>query len=106
MSQGLGGRVTGVFTQEKSGAPGEITKIWIRGGDEVLYVIDDVVLETEQGEIFFNRLRPDDIASMTILKDASATAIYGPRANDGVVVVTTKKGVEGRVDVTFNQKYR
>ena len=104
MSQGLGGRVTGVFTQEKSGAPGEITKIWIRGGDEVLYVIDDVVLETEQGEIFFNRLRPDDIASMTILKDASATAIYGPRANDGVVVVTTKKGVEGRVDVTFNQK--
>lgn len=104
MSQGLGGRVTGVFTQEKSGAPGEITKIWIRGGDKVLYVIDDVVLETEQGEIFFNRLRPDDIASMTILKDASATAIYGPRANDGVVVVTTKKGVEGRVDVTFNQK--
>lgn len=104
MSQGLGGRVTGVFTQEKSGAPGEITKIWIRGGDQVLYVIDDVVLETEQGEIFFNRLRPDDIASMTILKDASATAIYGPRANDGVVVVTTKKGVEGRIDVTFNQK--
>ena len=104
MSQGLGGRVTGVFTQESSGAPGEITKIWIRGGDKVLYVIDDVVLETAQGEIFFNRLRPDDIASMTILKDASATAIYGPRANDGVVVVTTKKGVEGRVDVTFNQK--
>lgn len=104
MSQGLGGRVTGVFTQEKSGAPGEITKIWIRGGDKVLYVIDDVVLETAQGEIFFNRLRPDDIASMTILKDASATAIYGPRANDGVVVIATKKGVEGRIDVTFNQK--
>lgn len=104
MSQGLGGRVTGVFTQESSGAPGEITKIWIRGGSKVLYVIDDVVLETEQGEIFFNRLRPDDIASMTILKDASATAIYGPRANDGVVVVSTKKGVEGRIDVTLNQK--
>lgn len=104
MSQGLGGRVTGVITQESSGAPGEITKIWIRGGADVLYVIDDVVLETSQGAIFFNRLRPDDIASMTILKDASATAVYGPRANDGVVVVTTKKGVEGRVDVTLNQK--
>ncbi len=104
MSQGLGGRVTGVITQESSGTPGDITKIWIRGGDKVLYVIDDVVLETAQGEIFFNRLRPDDIASMTILKDASATAIYGPRANDGVVVVTTKRGVEGRVDVTFDQK--
>ena len=104
MSQGLGGRVTGVTTQERSGAPGETTKIWIRGGGKILYVIDDVVLETAQGEVFFNRLRPDDIASMTILKDASATAIYGPRANDGVVVVSTKKGVEGSVDVTFNQK--
>lgn len=104
LSQGLGGRVTGVTTQERSGAPGETTKIWIRGGDKVLYVIDDVVLETAQGEVFFNRLRPDDIASMTILKDASATAVYGSRANDGVVVVTTKKGVEGQIDVTVNQK--
>lgn len=104
MSQGLGGRVTGIVTQERSGMPGEPTKIWIRGGSKVLYVIDDVVMETEQGEIFFNRLRPDDIASMSILKDASATAIYGPRANDGVVVVATKKGVEGAVDITINQK--
>lgn len=104
MSEGLGGRVTGVTTQQSSGAPGETTKIWIRGGSKILYVIDDVVLETEQGEIFFNRLRPDDIASMSILKDASATAIYGPRANDGVVVIATKKGAEGSVNVTYNQK--
>lgn len=104
ISDGLGGRVTGVTTQSKSGAPGETTKIWIRGGDKILYVIDDVVLEPEQGEIFFNRLRPDDIASMSILKDASATAVYGPRANDGVVVISTKKGVSGSLDVTFNQK--
>ena len=75
ISDGLGGRVTGVTTQSGSGAPGETTKIWIRGGDKILYVIDDVVMETEQGEIFFNRLRPDDIATMTILKDASATAL-------------------------------
>lgn len=104
ISDGLGGRVTGVTTQSRSGAPGETTKIWIRGGDKILYVIDDVVLETAQGEIFFNRLRPDDIASMSILKDASATAIYGPRANDGVVVVSTKRGASGSLDVTFNQK--
>ena len=70
ISEGLGGRVTGVITQQSSGAPGETAKIWIRGGSKILYVIDDVVMETDQGEIFFNRLRPDDIASMSILKDA------------------------------------
>lgn len=104
ISEGLGGRVTGVVTQQSSGAPGETTKIWIRGGNKILYVIDDVVMETAQGEIFFNRLRPDDIASMTILKDASATAVYGPRANDGVVVIQTKRGQDGAPEITFNQK--
>lgn len=104
VSDGLGGRVTGIISQSRSGAPGETTKIWIRGGSKILYVIDDVVMETEQGEVFFNRLRPDDIASMSILKDASATAVYGPRANDGVVVVATKKGTSGSLDITYNQK--
>lgn len=104
VSDGLGGRVTGITSQSKSGAPGETTKIWIRGGDKILYVIDDVVMETDQGEIFFNRLRPDDIASMSVLKDASATAIYGPRANDGVIVVNTKRGTAGQVDIVVNQK--
>lgn len=104
LGSGLGGRVTGIVTQERSGMPGETAKIWIRGGSKVLYVIDDVVMETEQGEIFFNRLRPDDIENMTILKDASATAVYGPRAKDGVIVVTTKKGAVGVVDITVNQK--
>ena len=98
-SDGLGGRVSGIITQARSGAPGETSKIWIRGGSQILYVIDDVVMETEQGEVFFNRLRPDDIASMSILKDASATAVYGPRAKDGVVVVTTKKGQEGMLEI-------
>lgn len=105
ISDGLGGRVTGIISQASSGAPGETTKIWIRGGSNILYVIDDVVMETAQGEVFFNRLRPDDIASMTVLKDASATAVYGPRANDGVVVVATKKGKSGEVDITYSQKF-
>lgn len=103
-SDGLGGRVSGIISQARSGAPGETSKIWIRGGSNILYVIDDVVMETSQGEVFFNRLRPDDIASMSILKDASATAVYGPRASDGVVVVTTKKGQEGMLEISVSQK--
>ncbi len=104
MSEGLGGRVTGVITQQASGAPGENAKIWIRGGSNILYVIDDVVMETKQGEEFFNRLRPDDIASISVLKDAAATAVYGPRAKDGVVVIATKRGQDGAPSITFNQK--
>lgn len=104
MAEGLGGRVTGIITQQASGAPGENTKIWIRGGQDILYVIDDVVMETTQGEEFFNRLRPDDIASMSVLKDAAATAVYGPRAKDGVVVIATKRGQEGAPTITFSQK--
>ena len=105
MSEGLGGRVTGVITQQGSGAPGENAKIWIRGGEDILYVIDDVVMETDQGNEFFNRLRPDDIASMSVLKDAAATAVYGPRAANGVVVIATKRGQEGAPTITVNQKF-
>lgn len=104
MAEGLGGRVPGVFTQQRSGAPGEKTKIWIRGGSNILYVIDDVVLDTSEGEDFFSRLRPDDIAYMSVLKDASATAVYGPRASNGVVVIQTKRGQDGAPRITLNQK--
>lgn len=104
IAEGLGGRVTGVITQQSSGAPGENVKIWIRGGSNILYVIDDVVMESAQGNEFFSRLRPDDIASMSILKDASATAVYGPRAANGVVVIATKRGSEGAPIITVNQK--
>ena len=104
MAEGLGGRVAGVFTQQSSGAPGEKTKIWVRGGSDILYVIDDVVLDTSQGEDFFSRLRPDDIANMSVLKDAAATAVYGPRAANGVIVIQTKRGTEGAPEITFNQK--
>jgi len=104
MSEGLGGRVTGVITQQASGAPGENARIWIRGGENILYVIDDVVMDSSQGNEFFNRLRPDDIASMSILKDAAATAVYGPRAANGVVVIATKRGQDGAPTITLNQK--
>ena len=105
MSEGLGGRVTGVITQQPSGAPGENAKIWIRGGENILYVIDDVVMDSSYGNEFFNRLRPDDIASMSVLKDAAATAVYGPRAANGVVVIATKRGQEGAPTITLNQKF-
>ena len=104
MSEGLGGRVTGVITQQGTGAPGDNAKIWVRGGENILYVIDDVVMESDQGNEFFNRLRPDDIASMSVLKDAAATAVYGPRAANGVVVIATKRGQDGAPTITINQK--
>ena len=104
IAEGLGGRVAGVITQQPSGAPGENIRIWVRGGSDILYVIDDVVMETEQGNEFFSRLRPDDIASMSVLKDAAATAVYGPRAKNGVVVIATKRGTDGAPTITFNQK--
>ena len=104
MAEGLGGRVTGVFTQQRSGTPGEKTKIWIRGGSNILYVIDDVVLDTSEGEDFFSRLRPDDIANMSVLKDAAATAVYGPRAANGVIVIQTKRGSDGVPRITLSQK--
>lgn len=104
MTEGLGGRVTGVITQQPSGAPGENARIWIRGGQNILYVIDDVVMDSGQGNEFFNRLRPDDIASMSVLKDAAATAVYGPRAANGVVVIATKRGQDGAPSITLNQK--
>ena len=54
-------------------------------------------MDSGQGNEFFNRLRPDDIASMSILKDAAATAVYGPRAANGVVVIATKRGQKARL---------
>ena len=102
MAEGLGGRVAGVFTQQSSGAPGEKTKIWVRGGSDILYVIDDVVLDTSQGEDFFSRLRPDDIANMSVLKDAAATAVWGSKGSNGVIQITTKRGARGKTRVNFS----
>ena len=91
----LKGRVSGVFVSESDGTPGANISIRIRGdnsiigSNEPLYVVDGMAL----GGI--DNLNPSDIASISILKDASSTAIYGSRAANGVVVITTKKGVKG-----------
>lgn len=103
--QALQGRVAGLYV-EKSGDPtGAAARILIRGvttlGDNSpLYVIDGI--PTKRAEVFAS-LNPDSIESIQILKDASASSLYGSRAGNGVIVVTTKSGAKGeRVTVSFN----
>jgi TonB-linked SusC/RagA family outer membrane protein len=101
--QRLDGRVPGV-TVESSGAPGSRTTVRIRGvtsfqNNEPLYVIDGTPVE---GDSYLNWLNPDEIASMQVLKDASATSIYGSRASNGVIIIETKKGHPGNRQVTLD----
>ena len=97
------GRAAGVSIQTASGQPGSSPNIRIRGGsslqgnNEPLFIIDGVQRSSED----FN---PEDVSSIEILKDASATAIYGARASNGVVLVTTKSGKTGKAN--FNASYR
>jgi len=96
------GKAAGVMVTNSSGKPGETAKIRIRGKGslnssvEPLWVIDGVVSGTGA------QLSPNEIESMSILKDASATALYGSRASNGVIVVTTKKGKNGENTVSFS----
>lgn len=100
----LEGRIAGAQITSESGAPGTGTSIEIRGSrsinasNEPLYVIDGVVM----GSVDLNTINPADIASIEVLKDASATAIYGSRGANGVIIITTKKGQAGKDIVTLN----
>jgi TonB-linked SusC/RagA family outer membrane protein len=99
--QGLQGKVTGVQVTSTSGAPGAIPTVRIRGvgtfnNSSPIFVVDGVILD----DISF--LNSEDIASMDILKDASATAIYGSRGANGVILVTTKTGKKGEAKATFS----
>lgn len=103
--QALAGRVAGVqVSSAEDGQPGEGMNIVIRGANSLtqdnspLYVIDGFPVEGPETA----GINPDDIESITVLKDASATAIYGSRAANGVIVIETKKGKIGRPVVTFN----
>jgi len=104
MSQALQGRASGVTVRQNSGKPGGDISINIRGVGSIndaqpLYVIDGIPIEGSMGNI----VDPGDIESIEILKDASATAIYGNRGANGVVIVTTKKGArDGDVKVDFS----
>ncbi|MGD0583023.1 MAG: TonB-dependent receptor [Bacteroidales bacterium] len=99
--QGLQGKVTGVQVTSTSGAPGAIPTVRIRGvgtfnNSSPIFVVDGVIVD----DISF--LNSEDIASMDILKDASATAIYGSRGANGVILVTTKTGQKGQAKATFS----
>lgn len=117
IDQGLVGRASGVQVTQTSGMPGAVASIRIRGssslqgGNEPLYVIDG--FPVYNGEGFGNTggnarlsglstINPSDIESIEILKDASTTAIYGSRAANGVVLITTKSGRNGYNNITFD----
>ncbi len=120
IDQGLVGRASGVMVTQTSGMPGAVASIRVRGtsslqgGNEPLYVIDGFPIYNGAG--FGNTggnaqmsglstINPADIKSIEILKDASATAIYGARAANGVVLITTKSGVKGTDNITFDATY-
>lgn len=98
MAQGLAGRSPGLIVQAHGGGVNSTPNISIRGGGEPLYVIDGVI----RNKTDFANLSPDDIEAMSILKDASATAVYGARATDGIIQVTTKRGKEGKASIEYD----
>ncbi len=122
LDQGLSGRVPGVMVTQASAAPGGGISVRIRGGNSInsgnepLYVIDGFPIYSDNGESSvysgayngtsspnaLSTISPDDIESIEILKDASATAIYGSRGANGVVLITTKRGKEGAPQVNYN----
>lgn len=103
IAQGLAGRSPGLIVQASGGGVNSTPSISIRGGGDPIYVIDGVIRSSED----FANLSPDDIQSMSILKDASATAVYGARATNGIIQIVTKKGKEGKVNIEydFNQSF-
>jgi TonB-linked SusC/RagA family outer membrane protein len=109
----IANKLPGVQITPTSGKPGAGSSILIRGGaslsatNDPLYVIDGVPIEgSNNGPGALSQLNPNDIESFTVLKDASATAIYGSRASNGVVIITTKKGSlnEFKVNVSSNTR--
>ncbi|MBE7171899.1 MAG: TonB-dependent receptor [Williamsia sp.] len=111
VNEALAGRIAGVQVNTNSGRPGGQTKIRIRGFSSIsssnnpLYVIDGVFLPTgsqTQNSNAIDYINPNDIASIEVLKDASATAIYGARGANGVVLITTKRGTTGAPRVTYD----
>lgn len=108
LDQALQGRAAGVQVTQNSGAPGGGISVSIRGinslnGNEPLYVIDGVPISgnADNNTNALSSINPSDIVSMEILKDASATAIYGSRASNGVVMITTRQGQAGKTRISY-----
>ena len=111
----IAGKVAGVQVTSGGGAPGEGNTIRIRGGSSLsasndpLVVIDGVAMNNDGvdgGRNALNQINPNDIETFNVLKDASATAIYGSRASNGVIIITTKKGKTGQpMQFTYDGKF-
>ena len=117
VDKGMTGRIAGVRISSDNGDPGSGGSVQIRGvssisaGTSPLYVIDGVVISSStEGDIqvgyrstgVLNTLNPDDIESITVLKDAAAASLYGSRAANGVILITTKKGKQGRTSISYS----
>lgn len=106
VSQAIAGKISGVITSQTSGAPGsDDTQIYIRGratfaGDAQPLVLVDGV------ERSFSQIAPDDIETISVLKDASATAVYGVRGANGVMLITTKRGKEQKPEVSLTANFQ
>jgi TonB-linked SusC/RagA family outer membrane protein len=103
VTQAMQGRIPGVLIQNNNPRPGGNASIKVRGNNSIqfganpIFVVDGLVVTDG-----YNSINPDDIASIDVLKDASATALYGSRGANGVVLVTTKKGKNGEGRVDYN----
>lgn len=103
LSTAMQGKVPGLYIARSNASPGEDITIKVRGtnsisyGTNPVYVIDGIV--AEEG---IRMINPDDIASIDVLKDASSTALYGSKASNGVIVITTKKGQQGEGKVSYS----
>ena len=110
VDQMLQGKVAGLQVTSNGGSPGDGATIRIRGGaslnasNDPLYVIDGIPVDNgiQGGKNPLATINQNDIESVTILKDASATAIYGSRASNGVIIITTKKGKSGELQINYN----
>ena len=109
----IANKIAGVQITPRSGKPGAGSSIVIRGGSSLnasndpLYVVDGVPLEGWNGGAgMLSQLNPNDIESFTVLKDASASAIYGSRASNGVIIITTKKGSLKETHIDFSSSTR
>lgn len=98
ITQSLAGRSPGLIVQASGGGINSNSKVSIRGGETPLVVIDGVIREYSD----FTALSPNDIESMSLLKDASATAVYGSRAGNGIIQVTTKRGESGKATLGYD----
>ncbi|ADV44730.1 TonB-dependent receptor [Bacteroides helcogenes] len=104
-AQALSGAVAGLQVQQTSGNPGATPTITLRGGTNFDGSGSPLVIIDGQVRDALSDINPEDIESMEVLKDAGATAIYGARANNGVILVTTKRGKEGKTEVNLKAKF-